>query len=128
MLISIFSNFCFFVQTFSVSYDTQREAPLSRTRYSIIFTLFFGKSAIMKYRNCCIVRRHSLPMNRKHSCCISVKSYIRYMTAHHEYITYRIPALQQRARNTVETLYSTIYYSKYFIELNFDKSTQYVVL
>ena len=27
---------------------------------------------------------------------------------------------------TVETLYSTIYYSKYFIELNFDKSTQYV--
>ena len=30
--------------------------------------------------------------------------------------------------HTVETLYSTIYYSKYFIELNFDKSTQYVAL
>ena len=30
--------------------------------------------------------------------------------------------------NTVETLYSTIYYSKYFIELNFGKSTQYVAL
>ena len=30
--------------------------------------------------------------------------------------------------STVETLYSTIYYSKYFIELNFDKSTQYVAL
>ena len=30
--------------------------------------------------------------------------------------------------NTVETLYSTIYYSKYFIELNLDKSTQYVAL
>ena len=29
---------------------------------------------------------------------------------------------------TVETLYSTIYYSKYFIEINFDKSTQYVAL
>ena len=29
---------------------------------------------------------------------------------------------------TVETLYSTIYYSKYFIELNNDKSTQYVAL
>ena len=29
---------------------------------------------------------------------------------------------------TVETLYSTIYYSKYFKELNFDKSTQYVAL
>ena len=29
---------------------------------------------------------------------------------------------------TVETLYSTIYYSKYFIELNFDKSTEYVAL
>ena len=29
---------------------------------------------------------------------------------------------------TVETLYSTIYYSKYFIELNFDKSTYYVAL
>ena len=29
---------------------------------------------------------------------------------------------------TVETLYSTIYHSKYFIELNFDKSSQYVVL
>ena len=29
---------------------------------------------------------------------------------------------------TVETLYSTIYNSKYFIELNFDKSTQYVAL
>ena len=30
--------------------------------------------------------------------------------------------------STVETLYSTIYYSKYFIELNNDKSTQYVAL
>ena len=30
--------------------------------------------------------------------------------------------------NTVETLYNTIYYSKYFIELNFDKSTQYVAI
>ena len=30
--------------------------------------------------------------------------------------------------HTVETLYSTIYYSKYFIELNFDKSTYYVAL
>ena len=29
---------------------------------------------------------------------------------------------------TVETLYSTIYNSKYFIELNIDKSTQYVAL
>ena len=29
---------------------------------------------------------------------------------------------------TVETLYSTIYYSKYFMELNFDKSTHYVAL
>ena len=28
----------------------------------------------------------------------------------------------------VETLYSTIYYSNYFIELNIDKSTQYVAL
>ena len=31
-------------------------------------------------------------------------------------------------RYIVETLYSTIYYSKYFTELNFDKSTQYVAL
>ena len=31
-------------------------------------------------------------------------------------------------KHTVETLYSTIYYSKYFIELNIDKSTQYVAL
>ena len=30
--------------------------------------------------------------------------------------------------NTVETLYSTIYYSQNFIELNIDKSTQYVAL
>ena len=30
--------------------------------------------------------------------------------------------------NTVETLYSTIYYSKYFIKLNIDKSTLYVAL
>ena len=29
---------------------------------------------------------------------------------------------------TVETLYSTIYYSTYFVELNIDKSTQYVAL
>ena len=29
---------------------------------------------------------------------------------------------------TVETLYSTIYYSKYFIELHIGKSTQYVAL
>ena len=38
----------------------------------------------------------------------------------------------QKSRNykiiTVETLYSTIYYSKYFIERNFDKFTQYVAL
>ena len=31
-------------------------------------------------------------------------------------------------KGTVETLYSTICYSKYFIELNFDKSTQYAAL
>ena len=37
-------------------------------------------------------------------------------------------ALQDQISHTVETLYSTIYYSKYFIELNFDKSTQYVAL
>ena len=30
--------------------------------------------------------------------------------------------------HTVETLYSTIYHSKYFIELNIDKFTQYVAL
>ena len=36
--------------------------------------------------------------------------------------------LMTAVRSTVETLYSTIYYSKYFIELNFDKSTQYVAL
>ena len=30
--------------------------------------------------------------------------------------------------STVETLYSTNYYSKHFIEVNFDKSTQYVAL
>ena len=35
---------------------------------------------------------------------------------------------QGRQVNTVGTLYSTIYYSKYFIELNIDKSTQYVAL
>ena len=28
----------------------------------------------------------------------------------------------------METLYSSIYYRKYFIELNFDKSTEYVAL
>ena len=33
-----------------------------------------------------------------------------------------------KSNSTVETLYSTIYYSKYFIELNFDKSTEYVAL
>ena len=33
-----------------------------------------------------------------------------------------------RENATVETLYSTIYYSKYFIELHVDKSTQYVAL
>ena len=38
------------------------------------------------------------------------------------YIVY----IQRDQHTTVETLYSTIYYSKYFIELNFDKSTQYV--
>ena len=36
--------------------------------------------------------------------------------------------LFKRNACTVETLYSTIYYSKYFIELNNDKSTQYVAL
>ena len=36
--------------------------------------------------------------------------------------------LQVTFWDTVETLYSTIHYSKYFIELNFDKSAQYVAL
>ena len=36
--------------------------------------------------------------------------------------------LRYHVQTTVETLYSTIYYSKYFIELNIDKSTQYVAL
>ena len=31
-----------------------------------------------------------------------------------------------KKQNTVETLYCTIYYNKYFIELHIDKSTQYV--
>ena len=35
---------------------------------------------------------------------------------------------EQKLTVTVETLYSTIYYSKYFIELHIDKSTQYVAL
>ena len=35
---------------------------------------------------------------------------------------------QGHVMDKVETLYSTIYYNKYFIELNFDKSTQYVAL
>ena len=34
----------------------------------------------------------------------------------------------KRFHSTVETLYSTIYFCKYLIELNFDKSTQYVAL
>ena len=38
------------------------------------------------------------------------------------------PFIRTTDATTVETLYSTIYYSKYFIELNFDKSTQYVAL
>ena len=49
------------------------------------------------------------------------------------YITQVFPFLSSEKvyyhiQYTVETLYSTIYYSKYFIELNFDKSTQYVAL
>ena len=39
-----------------------------------------------------------------------------------------LPVLDLPCTNTVETFYNTIYYSKYFIELNFDKSTQYVAL
>ena len=46
----------------------------------------------------------------------------RFRTGHDLKIKYQL----SRYRDTVETLYSTIYYSKYFIELNFDKSTQYV--
>ena len=38
------------------------------------------------------------------------------------------PICKKSKANTVETLYSTIYYSKYFIEFNIDKSTQYVAL
>ena len=38
------------------------------------------------------------------------------------------PCYVENPQYTVETLYSTIYYSKYFIELNIDKSTQYVAL
>ena len=43
-------------------------------------------------------------------------------------IHWRLTELASEDTFTVETLYSTIYYSKYFIELNFDKSTQYVAL
>ena len=39
-----------------------------------------------------------------------------------------ILTMQDEDDGTVETLYNTIYYSKYFIELNIDKSTQYVAL
>ena len=46
----------------------------------------------------------------------------------HRYSVLCVITLPEVRRNTVETLYSTIYYSKYFIELNFDKSTQYVAL
>ena len=42
---------------------------------------------------------------------------------HNSLVVYRLCILR-----TVETRYSTIYYSKYFIELNLDKSTQYVAL
>ena len=43
-------------------------------------------------------------------------------------IPHLIQSLTIQNITTVEILYSTIYYSKYFIELNFDKSTQYVAL
>ena len=47
------------------------------------------------------------------------KSYLNIVMLRHWIIQQRI---------TVETLYGTIYYSKYFMELNFDKSTLYVSL
>ena len=47
---------------------------------------------------------------------------------HHEVTVVNSSHSCGRAGSTVETLYSTIYHSKYFIELNFDKSTRYVAL
>ena len=38
------------------------------------------------------------------------------------------PGFSELITCTVETLYSKIYYNKYFIELHIDKSTQYVAL
>ena len=53
-----------------------------------------------------------------------ISNYIHY----HVWDETTYPFLNINSATTVETLYSTIYYSKYFIELNFDKSTQYVAL
>ena len=57
--------------------------------------------------------------------------WFRYLISHQCFISNQVlvvAANKVNLRCTVETLYSTIYYSKYFIELNFDKSTQYVAL
>ena len=45
-----------------------------------------------------------------------------------EILRFQLSAKKPFMECTVETLYSTIYYSKYFIELICDKSTQYVAL
>ena len=49
-------------------------------------------------------------------------------TSHHLSTLYIPLPLSVSTHSTVETLYSTIYYSKYFIELSIDKSTQYFAL
>ena len=53
---------------------------------------------------------------------------ILYIIASRRYMQKYNPWKQAQRTCTVETLYSTIYYSKYFIELHIDKSTQYVAL
>ena len=58
-------------------------------------------------------------------------SYSKYISLSSTFIKWNFTAIfwyvvVHAFTHTVETLYSTIYYSKYFIELHIDKSTQYM--
>ena len=77
----------------------------SSQAWPLLFTSNRGETAIAKCGNSSVIRGTVVP--RRWTCLSSHAAVLHY---------------------TVETLYSTIYYSKYFIELNFDKSTQYVAL
>ena len=106
---------CFMGRTPAATPEYQRY-PSADLMFSLMFT---GTSCWTNIRTDGNLRRHDV--NFTSIWCTFVYKFTMSESSVHI-------AVMLDIHYTVETLYSTIYYSKYFIELNLDKSTQYVAL